>query len=123
MTKNQENQIIIYKSADGKSQVSLYAQDGNIWLSQKQIAELFDTSLPNINMRISAILKEKELQENSVIKYFLITAKDGKNYNLALKQVCTKFAQACDEKELWENSVVKSYFTTALGVKNYNAAL
>ena len=83
MTKNQENQIIIYKSADGKSQVSLYAQDGNIWLSQKQIAELFDTSLPNINMHISAILKEKELQENSVIKYFLTTAKDGKNYNVA----------------------------------------
>ena len=80
---NQENQIIIYKSADGKSQVSLYAQDGNIWLSQKQIAELFDTSLPNINMHISAILKEGELQENSVIKYFLTTALDGKNYNVA----------------------------------------
>ena len=80
---NQENQIIIYKSSDGKSQVSLYAQDGNIWLSQKQIAELFDTSLPNINMHISAILKEGELQENSVIKYFLTTAQDGKNYNVA----------------------------------------
>lgn len=83
MTKNQENQIIIYKSTDGKSQVSLYAQDGNIWLSQKQIAELFDTSLPNINMHISAILKDKELEENSVIKYFLTTALDGKNYNVA----------------------------------------
>lgn len=83
MTKNKENQIIIYKSTDGKSQVSLYATDGNIWLSQKQIAELFDTSLPNINMHISAILKEKELEENSVIKYFLTTALDGKNYNVA----------------------------------------
>ena len=84
MTKPQEEkQIIIYQSDDGKSQVSLYAKDGNIWLSQKQISELFDTSLPNINMHISAILKEGELEENSVIKYFLTTAKDGKNYNVA----------------------------------------
>jgi len=79
MNKNQSSQIIIYNTEDGKSQVNLYARDGNIWLNQKQITELFDTSLPNINMHISAILKEKELQENSVIKYFLITAIDGKN--------------------------------------------
>jgi len=83
MTTNQESQIIIYKSSDGKSQVSLYARDGNIWLSQKQISELFATSLQNINMHISAILKEEELEENSVIKYFLTTASDGKNYNVA----------------------------------------
>jgi hypothetical protein len=84
MTKTQEEkQIIIYQAPDGKSQVSLYAKDGNIWLSQKQISELFDTSLPNINMHISVILKEGELEKNSVIKYFLTTAKDGKNYNVA----------------------------------------
>ena len=79
----QEKQIIIYQSEDGKNQVSLYAKDGNIWLSQKQISELFATSLPNINMHISAILKEGELEENSVIKYFLTTASDGKNYKVA----------------------------------------
>ena len=74
MTQNQQDQIIIYNSADGKSRVDLYAHDGNIWLNQKQLAELFATSLPNINMHISAILKDKELEENSVIKYYLITA-------------------------------------------------
>lgn len=83
MTKKPEDQIIIYKALDGKSQVALYAKDGNIWLTQKQIAELFDTSLPNINMHISAIIKEEELRENSVIKNYLITADDGKNYNVA----------------------------------------
>lgn len=82
MNKNQSSQIIIYNTEDGKSQVNLYARDGNIWLNQKQITELFDTSLPNINMHISAILKEKELEQNSVIKYFLTTAIDGKNYNV-----------------------------------------
>ena len=65
MTKTQEEkQIIIYQSNDGKSQVSLYAKDGNIWLSQKQIAELFDTSKQNIGQHIATILQEGELQEN-----------------------------------------------------------
>lgn len=79
----QQNNIIIYNTDDGKAKVSLYAQDGTVWLSQNQIAELFATSVPNINMHISNILKDKELSENSVIKYFLITAADGKNYQVA----------------------------------------
>ena len=83
MNKNQSSQIIIYNTEDGKSQVNLYARDGNIWLNQKQITELFDTSLPNINMHISAILKEKELEQNSVVKNYFTTAIDGKNYNVA----------------------------------------
>lgn len=77
------NPIIIYHTDDGKAKVSLYAKDGTVWLSQSQLAELFATSVPNINMHISNILKEKELSENSVIQYFLITASDGKNYNVA----------------------------------------
>lgn len=77
------NPIIIYHTDDGKAKVSLYAKDGTVWLSQSQLAELFATSVPNINMHISNILKEKELSENSVIQYFLITAADGKNYNVA----------------------------------------
>jgi hypothetical protein len=83
MTKNQENQIIIYQSADGKNQVSLYAQDGNIWLNQMQLAELFDTSKQNIGQHVAAILKEAELQESSVVKNYFTTAQDGKNYNVA----------------------------------------
>ncbi|MEE3609072.1 virulence RhuM family protein [Avibacterium paragallinarum] len=77
------NPIIIYHTDDGKAKVSLYAKDGTVWLSQSQLAELFATSVQNINMHISNILKEKELSENSVIQYFLITAADGKNYNVA----------------------------------------
>ena len=77
------NPIIIYHTDDGKAKVSLYAKDGTVWLNQSQLAELFATSVPNINMHISNILKEKELSEDSVIQYFLITASDGKNYNVA----------------------------------------
>jgi len=72
----ENNQIIIYDTADGKASVSLFAQDGNVWMNPKQLAELFDTSVPNISMHISNILKEKELEEDSVIKNYLTTASD-----------------------------------------------
>lgn len=75
--------IIIYKTADGKASVSLYAKDGMVWMNQNQIAELFDTSVPNISMHVSNILQERELEENSVVKNYLTTASDGKKYNVA----------------------------------------
>lgn len=81
MSNDQPN-IIIYRTADGKSSVALFAKDGKIWLSQQQMAELFATSKPNISMHIANILKEKELNEISVVKKFLTTAADGKNYNV-----------------------------------------
>lgn len=81
MSNDQPN-MIIYRTADGKSSVALFAKDGKIWLSQQQMAELFATSKPNISMHIANILKEKELNEISVVKKFLTTAADGKNYNV-----------------------------------------
>lgn len=79
--EDQQN-IIIYRTADGRASVALYAKDGKIWLNQQQMAELFATSKPNISMHISNILKERELEEPSVVKEFLTTAADGKNYNV-----------------------------------------
>ncbi|MGA1871992.1 MAG: virulence RhuM family protein [bacterium] len=79
---NDKQNIIIYNTVDGKVSVALYAKDGMIWMNQNQIAELFDTSVPNISMHISNILEEKELEENSVVKNYLTTAADGKQYNV-----------------------------------------
>jgi len=79
---NDEQNIIIYRTADGRASVALYAKDGKIWLNQQQMAELFATSKPNISMHIANILKEKELNEISVVKNYLTTATDGKNYNV-----------------------------------------
>ena len=70
--------IIIYKTADGKASVSLYAKDGMVWMNQNQLAKLFDTSVPNISMHISNILKDKELDENSVVKEYLTTGCRGR---------------------------------------------
>ena len=53
-------------------------------MNQNQLATLFDTSVPNISMHISNILEENELYKNSVIKDYLSTAADGKNYKVCL---------------------------------------
>ncbi|MDA3905873.1 MAG: virulence RhuM family protein [Bacteroidales bacterium] len=79
--ENKQN-IIIYKTADGKASVALHAKDGNVWMNQSQLAELFATSKQNISLHISNILKEGELSENSVVKDYLTTASDGKEYNI-----------------------------------------
>ena len=80
---NEDKNIIIYKTQDGETAVSLYAKDGSVWMNQNQLAELFDTSIPNISMHITNILNEKELVVDSVVKDYLTTANDGKNYNVA----------------------------------------
>lgn len=58
----------------------LYARDGSVWMNQNQLAELFDTSVPNVCMHIANIWKEWKLQRNSVIKNYLTTAADGKKW-------------------------------------------
>lgn len=79
---NDDKNIIIYNTPDGKASVSLYAKDGSVWMNQNQLAELFDTSKPNISMHISNVLKESELNKSSVVKDYLTTASDGKQYKV-----------------------------------------
>ncbi len=77
-----KDNIIIYNTIDWKTSVALYAKDWNIWMNQNQIAELFDTSKQNIGLHIKNIFKEWELSQESVVKDYLTTAKDWKNYNV-----------------------------------------
>lgn len=79
--KNEQN-LIIYNTADGKASVALYAKDGQVWMNQNQLAELFDTSKQNISQHILNILNDNELSEESVVKNYLTTAQDGKNYEV-----------------------------------------
>jgi len=71
-------EIIIYKTKDGKSSEALYARDGDIFLNQNQLAELFTTSKQNIGQHIENILEDKELDRDSVVKNYFTTAADGK---------------------------------------------
>jgi hypothetical protein len=79
----ERNDIIIYTTRDGKASVALFERDGNVWLNQKQLAELFATSVQNIGQHISKILSDKELKANSVIKNYFTTAVDGKDYEVS----------------------------------------
>lgn len=74
--------IIIYNTPDGKTEVSLLAIDGDVWMNQQQLAELFDTSKQNIGQHIINIIDDKELDSNSVVKNFFTTALDGKKYDV-----------------------------------------
>ncbi len=80
MKKIPDNQISFYQTDDGRVNIEVLYTEENMWLPQKRIAELFDTSVPNINMHLKNIIDSKEVDHTSVIKEFLITASDGKNY-------------------------------------------
>lgn len=77
-----EQNIIIYKTDDGKVKIALYAKDGSIWLNQNQLANLFDTSKQSISYHIINILEDNELDKKSVVKNYLTTASDGKSYEV-----------------------------------------
>ena len=76
----QKGEIVIYTSEDGSISLDTKLENDTIWLSQKQMAELFDKNVRTINEHINNIFKEDELDKNSVIRNFQITANDGKNY-------------------------------------------
>lgn len=72
------NQIEIYQTKDKQAQVEVNFEDDNLWMKQKQMATLFQNTVPNINIHIRNIYREKELDKKSTIKDFLIVQKEGK---------------------------------------------
>tara|TARA_R110000822_G_scaffold44229_1_gene118865 strand:+ start:107 stop:1105 length:999 start_codon:yes stop_codon:yes gene_type:complete len=108
--------IIIYNTTDGKTSVSLYAKDGDVWMNQQQLAELFDTSVPNISMHITNILKDKELESNSVLKNYLTTAADNKQYEVTFYSLSMILAigfrvrsKRGTQFRIWANQNLKEY--------------
>ena len=72
-----KSQIIIYQTENGETKLDVRFQDETVWLTQKLMSELFQTSIPNINMHLKNIFEEGELEENRTIKDFLIVQKEG----------------------------------------------
>ncbi|MFC3867558.1 hypothetical protein [Helicobacter equorum] len=83
-----QNNIILYATQDKKIRVELYELGDSVYLNQESLAKLFlkkpcfDTSKQNISLHIKNILEEGELQEISVVKEYLTTASDNKQYNI-----------------------------------------
>ncbi|MDR2652709.1 MAG: virulence RhuM family protein, partial [Prevotellaceae bacterium] len=112
----EKQEIIIYITDDGKTSVSLLAKDGNVWLNQQLLAELFDTSKQNISLHIINILEDKELDANSVVKDYLTTASDGKQYNVtfySLDMILAIGFRVRSKRGVqfrrWANSTLKEY--------------
>lgn len=76
----QSGEILLYNNGSEKEFVSVVFQDETFWLSQKGMAELFETSKQNISLHLKNCFDEEELDKEAVVKDFLTTASDGKNY-------------------------------------------
>ncbi len=72
-----ENEIIIYTTEDGKETFEVNLKEETVWLSQRQMAELFEKDVRTINEHIGNIYKEKELNKSSTIRNFRIVQKEG----------------------------------------------
>lgn len=81
LSKNTTTQFLIFTAETGNPQIEVRIEDEMIWLTQKLMADLFDVSIPTINQHLKNIFETKELHEDSVIRNFLITATDGKEYD------------------------------------------
>lgn len=76
-------EFLFYQTEDGQTRLQVRLEGETVWLTQAQMADLFQTSVPNISMHIRNLFIDGELQQGSVVKDFLTTAADGKNYNVA----------------------------------------
>ena len=71
------NDIIIYNTEDGKTKINLQYEDGTVWLSQLEIAELFQTTKQNVSKHVKAIFLDGELEERATVNYKLTVQKEG----------------------------------------------
>ncbi len=74
------NDLILYTSEDGRTQIKLRAKDETVWLSQREMSQLFDVSTDNVGLHLKNIFADGELEETSVTEESSVTADDGKNY-------------------------------------------
>jgi hypothetical protein len=77
------SEFLIYQTEGGKTQISVVLENETLWLSQKQLTELFGKAKGTISEHIKHIFEDSELQEDSVVRFLRTTAADGKNYEVA----------------------------------------
>lgn len=111
-----QNNLILYTTQDKKIKVELYEFGESVYLTQDLIAKLFDTSKSSISEHITNILKDGELQEDSVVRIFRTTAKDNKQYNVkfySLEMILAIGFRVRSKRgvqfRIWANEHLKSY--------------
>ena len=108
-------EYLTYVASVGDS-IEMRYEDENIWLTQKMMATLYDVGTNTINYHIKKIFEDSELQENSVIRKFRITASDGKSYNTnhySLEMIIAVGFKVNSERAVqfrkWVNQIAKDY--------------
>jgi hypothetical protein len=75
-----KSEIVLYQTEDGRTRLEVKLENETVWLTQGQMAELFQTTIPNVSMHIRNLFSDGELKPDSVVKESLTTAADGKSY-------------------------------------------
>ena len=111
-----KGEIIVYQPDDQSTLLEVRIEDETVWLTQMQMAELFQTTRNNVTLHIGNIFKERELVEISVCKDYLLTAQDGKNYKTKLYNLDVIISigyrvksQRGTQFRIWANRVLKDY--------------
>ena len=106
----------VASTGDNPQNIEIRYEDENIWLTQKVMAQLYEVTVPTINYHINKIFKDSELQKDSVIRKYLITAEDGKSYNTnhySLEMIIAVGFKVNSEKAVqfrkWVNNIAKEY--------------
>lgn len=120
------NQIVIYQSEDGQTQVDVRLENETVWLTQAQMVELFQTTKQNVSLHVGNVFKEGELEQESTVKEYLTVQKEGerkvsrkvKYYNLDViisvgYRVKSKRGTAF---RIWANKVLKQYLMKGYAV-------
>ena len=112
------SEIIIYQTEDGLTKIDVRLEEDTVWLTQSEMAELFNTTKQNVSLHINNIFKEGELNKNSVVKEYLTTAADGKSYKTNFYNLDVIISVGYRVKSLrgtqfriWANSILKEYIT------------
>ncbi|MEH6705423.1 MAG: RhuM family protein [Galbibacter orientalis] len=129
---NIDNQIEIYQAQDGSTQISVQFEQDTVWLTQAQMAVLFETTPQNITMHLKGVFKEQELNETATCKDFLQVRKEGKrtvkrkqlHYNLdAIISVGYRVKSArATQFRIWANQVLKDYLVKGYAINEKRLA-
>ena len=77
-----ENKIILYKDIEGRVTMNVVFAEEDVWLTQAQLVELYQSSKSNVSEHLTNIFADKELEKDLVVRKFRTTASDGKNHNV-----------------------------------------
>lgn len=118
-------EIILFQTADGRTSIDVKLENETVWLTQAQMAMLFDKDKRTISEHISNIFKEGELSKDSVVRNFRTTASDGKQYNTSFYNLDVIISvgyrvksQRGTQFRIWANSVLKDYLIKGYAVRN-----